>query len=45
MKKTTAESYRLLREAYGEQTLSKDPCERWFKRFESYDFDVVDKKH
>ena len=32
-KKTAADSYRLLREAYGEHAPSQDTCERWFRRF------------
>ncbi|EGI68421.1 Mariner Mos1 transposase [Acromyrmex echinatior] len=43
--KKTAESYRLLREAYGKHASSQDTCERWFRRFKSDDFDVADKKH
>ena len=45
LKKTAAESYRLLREAYGEHDPSQDICERWFRRFKSGDFDVTDKEH
>ncbi|EGI58127.1 Mariner Mos1 transposase [Acromyrmex echinatior] len=45
LKKTAAESYRLLREAYGEHDPSQDICERWFRRFKSGDFDVADKEH
>ena len=37
LKKTAAESYRLLREAYGEHTPSQDTCKRWFRRFKSGD--------
>ncbi len=44
LKKTAAESYRLLREAYGERAPSQDTCERWFRRFKSGDFDVADKE-
>ena len=40
LKKTAAESYRLLREAYGEHAPSQGTCERWFRRFKSGDFDV-----
>ena len=39
-KKTAAESYRLLLEAYGQYAPSQDTCERWFRRFESGDFDT-----
>lgn len=45
LKKTAAESYRLLREAYGEHAPSQDTCERWFRRFNHGDFDVADKEH
>nr|KAF6387346.1 hypothetical protein mMyoMyo1_007855 [Myotis myotis] len=45
LKKSAAESYRILREAYGEHAPSQDTCERWFKRFKSDDFDVKDKEH
>ena len=44
MKKSAAESYRILREAYGEHAPSQDTCERWFKCFKSDDFDVKDKE-
>jgi len=42
LKKTAAESYRLLGEAYGELAPSQKPCERWFQRFKIGDFDVAD---
>ena len=48
LKKTVAESYRLLREAYGEHAPSRDTCERWFRRLKSGDFDTrqrEDKEH
>ena len=45
MKKTAAESYRLLREGYGEHVPSLDMCEQWFQRLESSDFEVADKEH
>ena len=44
MKKTAAESYRLLREAYGEHAPSKDICERWFRGFKNGNFKVADKE-
>ena len=44
MKKTAAESYRLLGEAY-EHAPSQKTCERWFQRFKIGDFDVADKKY
>ena len=40
LKKTAAESYRLLRDAYGEHVPSEDTCERWLRRFKSGDFDT-----
>ena len=44
LKKTAAESYRLLREAYCEHTPSKDTCKRWFRRFKTSDFDTREKR-
>ena len=38
--KKTAESHRMLVEAYGEHTLGKSQCFEWFKKFKSSDFDV-----
>jgi len=38
LKKTAAESYRMLVEAYG--ALGKSQCFEWFKKFKSGDFDV-----
>jgi len=40
LKKTTAETHRMLVEAYGEHTLGKSQCFKWFKKFKSGDFDV-----
>ena len=40
LKKTAAESYRLLREDYGEHVLLQDTCEQWFQRFKSGDLDT-----
>ena len=45
LKKTAPESYRSLREAYGEHALWQDMCERWIWRFKSGDFEVTDKEH
>ena len=45
LKKTTAESYRLLREACGKHAPSQDTCERWFQCFKSDNFEVADKEH
>ena len=44
-KKTSAESYRLLREVYGEHAPSQDTCERCFRLFKRGDFEVADKEH
>ena len=45
LKKSAAESHRLLVEAYKEYAPSVSMCEKWFKRFRSNDFDLDDKKH
>jgi [histone H3]-lysine36 N-dimethyltransferase SETMAR len=42
VKKSAAESYRLLCEAYGEHALAESTCREWFRRFKSKDFDVKD---
>ena len=42
LKKTAAESYRLLQEAYGDHASLQDTCERWFQHFKSGDLDVVE---
>lgn len=44
LKKTAAESHRLLQEAYGEHALSERSCREWFARFKSNDFDTEDKE-
>ena len=44
LKKTAAESYSLIREAYDEHSPSQDMCERLFRRFKSDDFEVADKE-
>nr|KAF6360078.1 hypothetical protein mMyoMyo1_011036 [Myotis myotis] len=44
LKKSAAESYRILQEACGKHAPSQDTCERWFKCFKSEDFDVKDKE-
>lgn len=44
LKKTAAESYRLLVEAYGEHAPTQKTCENWFQRFRSGDFYVKDKE-
>ncbi|CAK9803711.1 Mariner Mos1 transposase [Anthophora quadrimaculata] len=40
LKKTAAESHRMLVEAYGEHALGKSQCFEWFKKFKSGNFDV-----
>lgn len=40
LKKTAAESHRMLVEAYGDNALGKSQCFEWFKKFKSGDFDV-----
>lgn len=44
LKKSVAESYRMLCEAYGENAPSSSTCEYWFRRFKSGDFDTADKE-
>ena len=45
LKKTAAESYRLLGEAYSEHAPSQKTCEQWFQCFKIEDFDVADKEY
>ena len=40
LKKTAAELHRMLVEAYGEHALVKTQCFKWFKKFQSGNFDV-----
>ena len=40
LKKTAAESHRILVEAYGEHALGKSQCFEWFKKFRNGNFDV-----
>lgn len=40
LKKTAAESHRMLVEAYGEHALGETQCKVWFRKFRSGDFDV-----
>jgi histone-lysine N-methyltransferase SETMAR len=44
LKKSAAETYRLLREVYGEYAPSERNCRFWFERFKAGDFDVNDKE-
>ena len=40
LKKTAAESHRMVVEAYGGYALGTSQCFEWFKKFKSGDFDV-----
>lgn len=40
LKKSAAESHRMLVEAYGDHALSEATCKRWFQQFRDNDFDV-----
>ena len=40
LKKSAAESHRMLVEAYGDHALSEATCKRWFQRFRDNDFNV-----
>ena len=40
LKKSVAESHRMIVEAYGEHALGKTQCFEWFKKFKSVNFDV-----
>ena len=44
LKKTAAESHRILVEAYGEHALGKSQCFEWFKKFRSGNFDVMNEE-
>ena len=44
MKKTAAESHRILVEVYGEHALGERTCQKWFARFKSGDFDLEDEE-
>ena len=44
LKKTAAETHRLISETYGEQAPSERTCREWFQRFRSGDFSVEDKE-
>lgn len=43
LKKTAAESHRLLTEAHGELAPSDKMCRDWFRRFKDGNFDLEDK--
>ena len=44
MKKTAAESHRILVEVYGEHALAERTCQKWFARFKSGDFGLQDEE-
>ena len=44
LKKSAAESHRMLVEAYGDNALSKTTCRDWFRRFNDDNFDLSNKK-
>ena len=45
LKKTAAESHRIIVEAYGEHALGKSQCFGWFKKFRSGNFDSRNEEH
>ena len=45
MKKTAAESHRILVEVYGEHALADRTCQKWFARFKSGGFGLEDEEH
>ena len=44
MKKSAAESHRILVEVYGDHALSERTCQKWFARFKNGDFDLEDQE-
>ena len=44
LKKSAAESHRMLEEAYGDNALSETTCRDWFRRFNDDNFDLSDMK-
>ena len=44
IKKTVAESQRILVEVYGEYALAEKTCQKWFGRFKSGDFGLEDEE-
>lgn len=44
LKKSAAESHRMLVEAYADNAPSISTCEKWYQRFKSGDFDTEDKE-
>ncbi|UYV76521.1 hypothetical protein LAZ67_14000945 [Cordylochernes scorpioides] len=44
-KKSATEAHRMLEEVYGDHALSKSQCYRWFKKFQSGDFELDNEPH
>ena len=44
MKKSAAESHRILVDVYGEHALAEQTCRKWFARFKNGNFDLEDKE-
>ena len=44
MKKTAAESHRILVEIYGEHALAEQTCQKWFAQFKSGNFGLEDEE-
>ena len=44
IRKTAAESHRILVEVYGEHALAERTCRKWFARFKSGDFGLEDEE-
>ncbi|UYV79139.1 GK5 [Cordylochernes scorpioides] len=44
-KKSATEAYRMLEEVYSDHALSKSQCYRWFKKFQSGDFELDNEPH
>ena len=44
MKKSAAESHRILVEVYGQHALAERTCQKWFARFKSGDFSLEDEE-
>lgn len=44
LKKSAAETYRMLVDMYGDHSPSSTTCKEWFRRFQSDDYDVSDRK-
>ncbi|UYV65772.1 hypothetical protein LAZ67_3005410 [Cordylochernes scorpioides] len=44
-KKSASEAHRMLEEVYSDHALSKSQCYRWFKKFQSGDFELDNEPH